>query len=61
MSIATAINDNLDANAEDLSEDIVANAVLVATAFRLRDEEALVTTLRRLTASVMKLEAENSG
>ena len=39
-------------------EQLVGAAVLVATAFRLRDEDALILTLRRLTEAVDALEAE---
>lgn len=61
MTAIAAMNDNqIDASA-DIEQDVIANAVLVATAFRLRDEEALVTVLRRLTASVAKLEAANEN
>jgi hypothetical protein len=38
-------------------ENVVGAAVLVATAFRLRDEDALILTLRRLTDAVDALEA----
>lgn len=56
MTADLAINDNIaNANAGG-DEQVIAAAVLVATAFRLRDEEALVTMLRRLTAAVAKLE-----
>lgn len=58
MSATAAINDNFVENTEATEQDVIANAVLVATAFRLRDEEALVTVLRRLTASVVRLEAQ---
>jgi hypothetical protein len=37
-------------------ENVVGAAVLVATAFRLRDEDALILTLRRLTDAVDVLE-----
>ena len=37
-------------------ENVVGAAVLVATAFRLRDEDALILTLRRLTDAVDALE-----
>jgi len=37
-------------------EHVVGAAVLVATAFRLRDEDALILTLRRLTDAVDALE-----
>lgn len=39
-------------------ESVVGTAVLVATAFRLRDEDALVMTLRRLVDAVDALESE---
>jgi hypothetical protein len=39
-------------------EKLVGAAVLVATAFRLRDEDALILTLRRLTEAVDALEEE---
>jgi len=56
MTADLATNDNIaSANARG-EEQVIAAAVLVATAFRLRDEEALVTMLRRLTAAVGKLE-----
>ena len=54
MTADLAINDNIANVSGD--EQVIAAAVLVATAFRLRDEEALVTMLRRLTAAVTKLE-----
>jgi len=71
MSDATAVNDNaplLDTESLGLDEalagafgdprleNIVGAAVLVATAFRLRDEDALILTLRRLTEAVDVLE-----
>ena len=37
-------------------ENVVGAAILVATAFRLRDEDALILTLRRLTTAVDALE-----
>ena len=39
-------------------ENVVGAAMLVATAFRLRDEDALILTLRRLTDAVALLEAD---
>jgi len=66
-----AVNDNapaiegplsdLDAGPQPASgdprlENVVGAAMLVATAFRLRDEDALILTLRRLTDAVAYLE-----
>lgn len=71
MSDTTAVNDNaplLDTECLGLDEalvgalgdprleNVVGAAVLVATAFRLRDEDALILTLRRLTDAVDALE-----
>jgi hypothetical protein len=39
-------------------ENVVGAAMLVATAFRLRDEDALILTLRRLTDAVALLEED---
>lgn len=39
-------------------ENVVGAAMLVATAFRLRDEDALILTLRRLSDAVALLEDE---
>ncbi len=68
MNDTTAVNDNAPITAlEDeikahLSsahfENLVGAAVLVTTAFRLRDEDALIMTLRRLTDAVDAMEAE---
>ena len=68
MPITDAVNDNAplpdldDAIEGSLGcsriENVVGAAVLVATAFRLRDEDALILTLRRLTDAVDALEAE---
>ncbi len=68
MPITAAVNDNLppldlehDLAArlgEPRLENVIAAAVLVATAFRLRDEDALILTLRRLTDAVDALEAD---
>lgn len=68
MSSASPVNDNTpDFDADDSLavalddprlENLVGAAVLVATAFRLRDEDALILTLRRLTDAVDALEAE---
>jgi len=70
---ADAVNDNapaiegplrdLDAGLQPASgdrrlENVVGAAMLVATAFRLRDEDALILTLRRLTDAVAYLEAD---
>ena len=67
MPITAAVNDNaplveLDEAFEGGSgdprlENVVGAALLVATAFRLRDEEALILTLRRLTDAVDALDA----
>ena len=71
MTDNAAVNDNaplLDPDALGLDEalagalgdprleNVVGAAVLVATAFRLRDEDALILTLRRLTDAVDALE-----
>lgn len=40
-------------------EPVVSAAVLVATAFRLRDEDGLIETLRLLTAAVSAFEARH--
>lgn len=40
-------------------ENVVGAAMLVATAFRLRDEDALILTLRRLTDAVAFLEEDD--
>ena len=71
MPDAAAVNDNaplLDTDSLGLDEalagalgdprleSVVGAAVLVATAFRLRDEDALILTLRRLTDAVDALE-----
>lgn len=66
MPITDAVNDNAplpdDAIEGSLGdtrlENVVGAALLVATAFRLRDEDALILTLRRLTDAVDALEAE---
>lgn len=65
MSISAAVNDNApiaDEGAAAMAgsplESVVSAAVLVATAFRLRDEDALILTLRRLTDAVDALEIE---
>jgi hypothetical protein len=42
-------------------ESVVSAAVLVTTAFRLRDEDGLIGTLRLLTAAVDALEAERTA
>jgi hypothetical protein len=68
MSISAAVNDNapiaehdeLPAGGSPL-EAVVSAAVLVATAFRLRDEDALILTLRRLTDAVDALEAASEN
>lgn len=44
---------------QEAVDDVVTTAVLVATAFRLRDEEALVLALRRLVEAVRRLETED--
>lgn len=64
----TAVNDNSPVADFDLDlvtplgdarlESLVTAAVLVSTAFRLRDEEALILTLRRLTEAVDALQRE---
>jgi|GEM_PF-1995939 len=71
MSDNAAVNDNaplFDAETLGLDEalaaalgdprleNVVGAAVLVATAFRLRDEDALILTLRRLADAVDALE-----
>ncbi len=71
MTDNAAVNDNaplLDPDALGLDaalagalgdprlENVVGAAVLVTTAFRLRDEDALILTLRRLTDAVDALE-----
>lgn len=71
MTDNSAVNDNaplLDSETPGLDEapdsalgdprleNLVGAAVLVATAFRLRDEDALILTLRRLTDAVDALE-----
>jgi hypothetical protein len=68
MPINAAVNDNAPLPESDQEieggigesriENVVGAALLVATAFRLRDEEALILTLRRLTDAVDALEAE---
>lgn len=68
MPITAAVNDNaplpeIDQEIEggigdSRIENVVGAALLVSTAFRLRDEEALILTLRRLTDAVDALEAE---
>lgn len=57
MNATAATNDNFIEGTDTIEQDVIANAIMVATAFRLRDEEALVTVLRRLTSSVARLEA----
>lgn len=67
MPITDAVNDNaplldLDdqnegSHGDSRLETVVGAAVLVATAFRLRDEDALILTLRRLTDAVDALDA----
>ncbi|MCB1884931.1 MAG: hypothetical protein KDG89_13195 [Geminicoccaceae bacterium] len=42
-------------------EGIVTAAVLAATAFRLRDEDGLVLSLRRLTDAVAAFDAEQDA
>jgi hypothetical protein len=42
-------------------DPIVSAAVLVTSAFRLRDEAALITTLRLLTNAVAAWEADRAG
>lgn len=42
------------------AESVLGAAVLVATAFRLRDEDALVVALRRLVEAVRRLEDERA-
>ena len=55
----TALEDEIKAHlSTEHLESVVGTAVLVATAFRLRDEDALVMTLRRLADAVDALEAE---
>jgi hypothetical protein len=55
----TALEDEIKAHlSTEHLEAVVGTAVLVATAFRLRDEDALVMTLRRLADAVDALEAE---
>ncbi len=70
MPITAAVNDNapqLDLDEESCTaagspvETVVGAALLVATAFRLRDEDALILTLRRLTDAVDALEAESEA
>ncbi|MFO1073063.1 MAG: hypothetical protein U1E17_10415 [Geminicoccaceae bacterium] len=41
-------------------EPVIGAAVLVATAFRLRDEGGLITTLRCLTQAVRDMEAQDA-
>ena len=54
-----ALEDELKAHLSTAhAENVVGAAVLVATAFRLRDEDALIMTLRRLTDAVDALEVE---
>jgi hypothetical protein len=45
-----------DVTADRAHEAVIGAAVLVATAFRLRDEDALVAALRALVRAVQKLE-----
>lgn len=55
----TALEDEIKAHlSTEHLESVVGSAVLVATAFRLRDEDALIMTLRRLAEAVDALEAE---
>jgi len=42
-------------------EGVTAAAILVATAFRLRDEEGLVVALRKLVAAVRAMELSLDG
>ncbi len=57
LGIDDALNGALTgALADPRLEDVIGAAVLVATAFRLRDEDALILTLRRLTDAVDALE-----
>ena len=68
MPITDAVNDNAplldldEAGAGSLGdtrlEAVAGAALLVATAFRLRDEDALILTLRRLTDAVDALETD---
>ena len=44
------------AASDPCSEAVIAAAILVATAFRLRDEDALVTALRQLVRAVQLME-----
>ena len=55
----SALEDEIKAHlSTEHLEAVVGTAVLVATAFRLRDEDALIMTLRRLAEAVDALEAE---
>ncbi|MCB2054606.1 MAG: hypothetical protein KDE35_10225 [Geminicoccaceae bacterium] len=63
-----AVNDNSEAfdvaggTGLGLAEQqVISAALLVATAFRLRDEAALVQTLRRLTDAVERMEDHLEG
>lgn len=49
-----------DVTVNRANEAVIGAAVLVATAFRLRDEDALVAALRALVRAVQQLEAADA-
>ena len=57
--LSPATNDDLPpvAAMDPVVDAVVASAVLVCAAFRLRDEDGFVVALRQLTAAVTELEA----
>lgn len=50
-------NDHLAVSPDPIADAVISAAVLVTTAFRLRDEVGLVDTLRELTRAVAVMEA----
>ena len=75
MSNQHAVNDNLDfdsgmsinrsmrdtRNPDPHEQAVLSAAILATTAFRLRDEQALVATMRRLTAAVANMCASRAS
>ncbi len=63
MSVAALVHDGeasgIDGRAVGATDPVVSAAWLVVLAFRLRDEEALLTALRRLTDAFAEAQAED--
>ena len=75
MASQPAVNDNFNFSAITVTGDegfglrrigeeeeaVISAAILVATAFKLRDEAALITTLRDMTNAVANLETAEAA